>query len=408
VWHHPEGTANILSSAQVKKHFKVSFDDDCFTVEKNNGTTRQFVESEQGLHCLDMSKQKKSADIDIGAALVTTAADKKSDCTVKICKNAELAHRIQNTTGHPSLRDFLRTVEKNQLVNCPVSRPDMVAADDLFGPNLGSLRGKTVRRNAAITTTNEAMIPSMIKDQCQVVTMGIDIMFVNKIAFLVTMSESIEFGTVEHIENRQHETILEAVCTVKRLCSMRGFDLCFCKADSEFDSLREELSTMDIDLKAASEDEHVPEVERFIRTVKERTRATCNALPFKQMPARMITEMVKSSVMWLNVFPASDGVSTTLSPRTTVTGKTPDHNQHCRIEFGACAQTHEEHDNLMRPRTIGATALRPTGNSDNRTISPVIQSTSQSRVPSSGPRTDVRSKGKDARSNQEHKVERKQ
>jgi len=44
---------------------------------------------------------------------------------------------------------------------------------------------------------------------------------------------------------------------------------------------------------------------------------------------------------------------------------------------------------------------------DNGTISPVIQSTNQSRVPSYRPRTDVRSKGKHTRSNEEHKVKRK-
>jgi len=45
--------------------------------------------------------------------------------------------------------------------------------------------------------------------------------------------------------------------------------------------------------------------------------------------------------------------------------------------------------------------------SDNGAISPVIQSMNQSRVPSSRPRTDVRPKGKDTRSNAEHNVERK-
>ena len=44
---------------------------------------------------------------------------------------------------------------------------------------------------------------------------------------------------------------------------------------------------------------------------------------------------------------------------------------------------------------------------DNGAISPVIQSTNQSRVPSSRPRADVRTEGKDTRSNLEHKVERK-
>jgi len=45
--------------------------------------------------------------------------------------------------------------------------------------------------------------------------------------------------------------------------------------------------------------------------------------------------------------------------------------------------------------------------SDNGAISPVIQSTNQSRVPSSRPRADVRPKGKDTRSNPERKVEQK-
>jgi len=43
--------------------------------------------------------------------------------------------------------------------------------------------------------------------------------------------------------------------------------------------------------------------------------------------------------------------------------------------------------------------------SDNDAISPVIQATNQGRIPSSRPRTDVRPKGKDTRSNAEHKVE---
>jgi len=45
--------------------------------------------------------------------------------------------------------------------------------------------------------------------------------------------------------------------------------------------------------------------------------------------------------------------------------------------------------------------------SDNGAISPVIQSTNQSRAPSSRPRTDVRPEGKDTRFNTERKVERK-
>ena len=57
-----------------------------------------------------------------------------------------------------------------------------------------------------------------------------------------------------------------------------------------------------------------------------------------------------------------DGISVTLSPRTIVTGQTVHHDRHCKFDFGQYVQTHEPHDNTMAPRTVGALALRPTGN----------------------------------------------
>jgi hypothetical protein len=80
------------------------------------------------------------------------------------------------------------------------------------------------------------------------------------------------------------------------------------------------------------------------------------------MPARMLVEMVKASVFWLNTFPSSDGVSDTMSPRLLIVGFNVDYAKHCKLEFGTYAQVHEDHDNSMATRTTGAIALRPTGN----------------------------------------------
>ena len=51
-----------------------------------------------------------------------------------------------------------------------------------------------------------------------------------------------------------------------------------------------------------------------------------------------------------------------MSPRTIITGQLLDYHKHCRYEFGEYVQTHEEHDNSLLSRTVGAIALRPTGN----------------------------------------------
>lgn len=80
------------------------------------------------------------------------------------------------------------------------------------------------------------------------------------------------------------------------------------------------------------------------------------------MTNRLTIEMVVASNFWLNSFPPDSGISDVLSPRAIVTGSTIDFNRHCKLEFGSYVQTHEEHDNSMATRTVGALALRPTGN----------------------------------------------
>ena len=54
--------------------------------------------------------------------------------------------------------------------------------------------------------------------------------------------------------------------------------------DQEFDALRGELGSTDLNAAAASE--HVPDIERRLRLIKERFRALRSTLPFKVIPGR--------------------------------------------------------------------------------------------------------------------------
>ena len=123
---------------------------------------------------------------------------------------------------------------------------------------------------------------------------------------------------------------------------------------------------MQITLDTVSNNKHVPEVEQYIRTIKERVQGVYNTLPFDWLPSRLLVEIVYACNFWLNCFPPTDGVSKTLSPQTIIVGTHRDFNKHCKLEFGAYAQTHEDHDNSMATRTTGALALRPTGNEQGR------------------------------------------
>jgi hypothetical protein len=114
----------------------------------------------------------------------------------------------------------------------------------------------------------------------------------------------------------------------------------------------------------ASAHEHVPEAERRIRVVKERTRAIRYGLPFDRMPRLMTINMVLYAARMLNYFPVKGGISDTLCPRTLVQGLPLDHKNDFRLAFGDYCQVHE-HDtprNSQAARTQGAICLGPANN----------------------------------------------
>ena len=181
-------------------------------------------------------------------------------------------------------------------------------------------------------------------------------MYVNKVPLLVTLSRNMKFGMVEATKDQKEATLLKSIATVVTLYRKAGFTVTTALMDGEFVPLRRGLAEIGITLNETSRDEHVGDIERYIRTVKERTRAIYNTMP------RLVIEMAKTAVFWLKAFPVLGGASGNLSPHTILTGLKVDYKRHCRFQFGEYTQTHEEHDNSMNPRTVGALALHPVGN----------------------------------------------
>lgn len=195
-----------------------------------------------------------------------------------------------------------------------------MAAEDMWGPNLGSLKGKTTRREGGHIPNMQQVIPPETLEKCKEVTMAMDIMFVNKLAFLVTISRSLKFGTVECPQTRHLDQVLDAVKRRQELHAKRSFKLFTMHSDLEFDELTTPLTVLGITLLCVPQAEHVPEAERSTRTIQNRVRSTWTMLPFRSIPNRMIIEIVEGNGMWLNTFPPNDGVSTTISPRTLIVG----------------------------------------------------------------------------------------
>jgi Reverse transcriptase (RNA-dependent DNA polymerase) len=365
VWYCQNAIANILSLHNVSRRYRVEFNSkegNQFVVTKDDGKMNVFRVSANGLYYYDVNA---AAAMDNNATvLVTTVNENKTRYTNAEVSMAETARALQRKLGHVSTKEFIHIVNNNLLPNCPVTKRDIMASEDIFGPELGLLKGKTVRRSPLKVDTNITYIPlpPSVHERYQEVTLSADIMYVNKVPFFVTVSRKIKFGTIEALDKQTESRLFKAIQNVIRVYHHGGFRVRHVLMDGQFECLRGALLGMQVLLNTTSRDEHVGDIERYIWTIKERMRCTATTVPFETMTSTMTLELGKRTVFWLNAFPAADGISTTLSPRTIVTGQIVNHDQHCTYDFGEYVQTHEEHDNTMAPRTIGALAMRPTGN----------------------------------------------
>ena len=116
----------------------------------------------------------------------------------------------------------------------------------------------------------------------------------------------------------------------------RGFEVVDAHADKEFECLHGSLGN--VSLEICGPDEHVPEVERSIRTMKETMWATDHGLPYRRLPKIMIVELVAMATRCLNGFPKEDGVSEHMSPHSIVTGRSRVDYNKIPLEFGSYVQ----------------------------------------------------------------------
>jgi hypothetical protein len=132
---------------------------------------------------------------------------------------------------------------------------------------MGSLKGKTVRRGAIRVKITPTNIPATIMPHYRELMLGGNIMFDSRLPFFLTISWHIKFGTAESLKNQQNKAILAAIKQVKSIYVQRGFKITHMLMGGQFESLRANMADLQITLNTVSNDEHVPEIERRIRTV---------------------------------------------------------------------------------------------------------------------------------------------
>ena len=90
--------------------------------------------------------------------------------------------------------------------------------------------------------------------------------------------------------------IRKALCRVVNIYACGGFQVTTAMMDGAFSGLHDMCNQLQVTLNTTSRDEHVGDVERYIRTIKERMQGISNTTPFKSLTRNMVMELAKAVV----------------------------------------------------------------------------------------------------------------
>jgi hypothetical protein len=366
-WENPDGIANLLSLPQLEldEYDIYKSKDEWYAILPTGG--RVDFKLNTGV-CRRMAyidlRAPEEHFFDDGLAMVQTVRGNYEGYTKAQVVKAREARRALAMMAHPTDERLKHVVSNTNIVpNCTFNATDLTNARAIYGPDRGGLRGKTVRKRPEPVRPEFITIPMELYEKVINVTLTADIMFVNGLPFFITQSRGIRLLTIEFLPSRTAEQLNKSLIKIARLYRRGGFIVRTCLMDMEFECLSEIVDYLLINCTGARE--HVTDVERSIRTVKERSRSVVSELPYADcMPDQMIIHLMYFVCMWINAFPSKNGVSTQYSPREIVTGTKLDYSKHCKALWGSYVEASEDADvtNTLKQRTYPCIVLGPTGN----------------------------------------------
>jgi Reverse transcriptase (RNA-dependent DNA polymerase) len=362
VYYDPKCIANILSFGNVVNSSEsVTYNNrhDCYVVQvKPGGVCYRFSRDPvSNIYLCDLDTMLSEPRL----AMVVTVSEKMKKYSKRQVRQAELAREYQRKLGYASPGQLIKMIGQGQLAKSGITAQDVVRSVDIWGPDLGSLKGKTTSHKAQL----EEELPVVRTKQFESQTMYLDLMFVNGLPFLIAVVNPLEYVMVNKLSKRDNWTLWGSLESNINHITKYGFKINMIRVDGEgaisTEWFENRVSSKGIILDTTGAGEAVAVVERKIRLVKERVRAITNTLPYT-LTEKLEGWLVRYVVNRIVLVPTRNTVDY-VCPREKLFGRKIDVEKELKHGFGDYVQVHADTvDNSMKPRTQGAIALMSAGN----------------------------------------------
>ena len=121
---------------------------------------------------------------------------------------------LYHELGAPPLDNFKGFVKMGRVQNCPIRIEDIKIAQNIFGPDMATLKGKSTRKKPKPVLEDWIELPKEILEKHRRIELCIDVMYINGVGLMTAVDQTIKYRSVEYIESKHASVYMKALSVI--------------------------------------------------------------------------------------------------------------------------------------------------------------------------------------------------
>ena len=133
--------------------------------------------------------------------------------TRKQIERSKLASEIDSNVGLPPVKKFKHMVSINIISNYQISVADISNAENIYGPLMEIIKGKSTGIKPRPLIKDVIQVPSKIYKNITNIELCIDVLYITGVAFMVSIERQVKYRSIIHITSQNEGIYILIILT---------------------------------------------------------------------------------------------------------------------------------------------------------------------------------------------------